>query len=112
MLTSSVAGLHGRLNVLGNAGGIGHTAAKHGVVGLMRTYAGLLAPHSIRVNSVHPTGAETPMIVNEQFGAFAEAQPGLVAKLANAMPVELVRPATSPTPSPGSARRRRATSRE
>ena len=30
-------------------------SAKHGVVGLMRTLALELAPHLIRVNSVHPT---------------------------------------------------------
>jgi NAD(P)-dependent dehydrogenase (short-subunit alcohol dehydrogenase family) len=35
-------------------------AAKHGVVGLMRSYANILAPHRIRVNSVHPTGVNTP----------------------------------------------------
>jgi (+)-trans-carveol dehydrogenase len=45
---------------------IGHyVAAKHGVVGLMRTLALELAPHSIRVNSLHPTQVDTPMIMNE-----------------------------------------------
>jgi NAD(P)-dependent dehydrogenase (short-subunit alcohol dehydrogenase family) len=35
---------------------MGHyVAAKHGVVGLMRTLALELAPDMIRVNSVHPT---------------------------------------------------------
>ena len=44
---------------------IGHyTAAKHGVVGLMRTLALELAPDMIRVNSVHPTGVNTDMIQN------------------------------------------------
>jgi SDR family mycofactocin-dependent oxidoreductase len=90
VLTSSVAGLHGKLTMLGNAGLLGYTAAKHGVVGLMRAYAGLLAEHSIRVNSVHPTGANTPMLANEQFAAFAEENPDVAAKLQNALPVELV----------------------
>jgi SDR family mycofactocin-dependent oxidoreductase len=59
ILTSSTAGLM----ALGN---IGHyVAAKHGVVGLMRTLALELAPHSIRVNSVHPTSVNTDMIQNE-----------------------------------------------
>ncbi len=31
----------------------------------MREYANILAPHSIRVNSVHPTGVDTPMINND-----------------------------------------------
>jgi NAD(P)-dependent dehydrogenase (short-subunit alcohol dehydrogenase family) len=44
---------------------IGHyVSAKHGVVGLMRTLALELAPHSIRVNSLHPTTVNTDMIMN------------------------------------------------
>ena len=44
---------------------IGHyVAAKHGVVGLMRTLALELAPDYIRVNSVHPTSVNTDMIQN------------------------------------------------
>jgi SDR family mycofactocin-dependent oxidoreductase len=59
VLTSSAAGLKAYAN-------IGHyVAAKHGVVGLMRTLALELAPHSIRVNSVHPTQVATDMIFNE-----------------------------------------------
>ncbi len=52
VLISSAAGLVG----IGGAdpGSLGYTAAKHGVVGLMRAYANHLAPHSIRVNSIHP----------------------------------------------------------
>jgi NAD(P)-dependent dehydrogenase (short-subunit alcohol dehydrogenase family) len=42
----------------------GYVAAKFGVVGLMQSYAMELAEHSIRVNSVHPTGVATPMVVN------------------------------------------------
>lgn len=40
-------------------------AAKHGVVGLMRSCANQLAEHSIRVNTIHPTGVNTPMVVND-----------------------------------------------
>jgi (+)-trans-carveol dehydrogenase len=39
--------------------------AKHGVVGLMRTLALELAPHFIRVNSLHPSTVDTDMIQNE-----------------------------------------------
>ena len=46
-------------------GSLGYTAAKHGMVGLMREYANVLARHSIRVNSVHPAGVNTPMIDND-----------------------------------------------
>ncbi len=63
VLISSVMGLVG----LGSpfAGSIGYAAAKHGVVGLMRSYANFLSPHGIRVNSIHPAGVRTPMIDNE-----------------------------------------------
>lgn len=59
VLVSSIAGLRGLL-------GVAHyTAAKHGVVGLMRSLAHDLAPYGIRVNSVHPTNVDTPMIQND-----------------------------------------------
>jgi SDR family mycofactocin-dependent oxidoreductase len=58
ILTSSTAGLEALPNM-------GHyVAAKHGVVGLMRTLALELAPDMIRVNSVHPTAVNTDMIQN------------------------------------------------
>ncbi len=63
VLTSSAAGLVGIGS--GDPGSLGYAAAKHGIVGLMRIYANLLARHSIRVNSVHPAGVITPMINNE-----------------------------------------------
>jgi NAD(P)-dependent dehydrogenase (short-subunit alcohol dehydrogenase family) len=45
---------------------LGHyVSAKHGLVGLMRTLALELAPHMIRVNSLHPTTVDTPMIQND-----------------------------------------------
>ena len=42
-----------------------YAASKHGVVGLMRSAANAYAPHKIRVNSVHPSGVATPMILND-----------------------------------------------
>ena len=59
VLTSSAAGLQAYANIAH------YVSAKHGVVGLMRTLALELAPHSIRVNSIHPTQVDTPMIQNE-----------------------------------------------
>lgn len=48
------------------SGNIAHyTAAKHGLIGFMRVLAKELAPHRIRVNTLHPTGVRTPMIFNE-----------------------------------------------
>lgn len=59
VLVSSIAGLRGLV-------GVAHyTAAKHGVVGLMRSLAHDLASYGIRVNSVHPTNVDTPMIQND-----------------------------------------------
>lgn len=58
VLTSSVAGLMG-FPTLAH-----YCAAKHGLVGLMKVLAVELAPHSIRVNSVHPTHVDTDMIQN------------------------------------------------
>lgn len=59
ILTSSIAGLRGLV-------GVAHyTAAKHGVVGLMRSLANELAPHNVRVNTVHPTNVDTRMIQND-----------------------------------------------
>src|SRR5690625_2013824 len=59
VITSSVAGLKGMAN-------IGHyVAANHGVVGLMRTLALELGDQNIRVNTIHPTQVDTPMIMNE-----------------------------------------------
>jgi (+)-trans-carveol dehydrogenase len=42
-----------------------YTAAKNGVVGIMRTLALELAEHNIRVNSVHPSSVPTPMLLQE-----------------------------------------------
>jgi (+)-trans-carveol dehydrogenase len=59
ILTSSVGGLKAYPHT-------GHyVAAKHGVVGLMRTFAVELGQHNIRVNSVHPTNVNTPLFMNE-----------------------------------------------
>jgi (+)-trans-carveol dehydrogenase len=94
VLTSSTAGLAALRNMAH------YVAAKHGVVGLMRTLALELAPHSIRVNSVHPTAVNTPMVQNEPAmrvflpgvanptaGQYAEAMGAL-----NALPVPWVEP--------------------
>ncbi|MFI5626997.1 mycofactocin-coupled SDR family oxidoreductase [Nocardioides sp. NPDC051685] len=90
VLTSSTAGLIG---IGGNSPGLlGYTASKHGVVGLMRSFANCYAEHGIRVNSVHPSGVNTPMIVNEAVGAYFESDPKMAGALANAMPVPMIEP--------------------
>jgi len=90
VLTSSTAGLTG---IGGDTpGGIGYTASKHGVVGLMRTYANILAPHGIRVNSVHPTGVRTPMVINPIMEKFLAADPAMGEHMMNALPVDMLEP--------------------
>ncbi|WP_448613688.1 mycofactocin-coupled SDR family oxidoreductase [Modestobacter sp. URMC 112] len=92
VLTSSIAGLIAFPNLAH------YTAAKHGVTGLMRTLAVELAPHRIRVNSVHPTTVDTPMVANEPvWGLFLGGVAGATREQAaegmkalNAMPVPWV----------------------
>ncbi|MCE0763603.1 mycofactocin-coupled SDR family oxidoreductase [Pseudonocardia kujensis] len=86
VITSSSAGTKGMVN-------LGHySAAKHAVVGLMRTLANELAPHMIRVNTLHPTGVNTPFINNDHIRGFIEANPSWAANMANALPIEHVEP--------------------
>lgn len=83
VITSSIAGLKGV------AGCTHYTAAKHGTVGLMRTLARELAPSYIRVNTIHPTGVDSPMSNNEFFGTWlAEHQELGDAMRGNMMPVD------------------------
>jgi (+)-trans-carveol dehydrogenase len=85
----------------GRGGSIGHyVAAKHGVVGLMRTFAVELGQHSIRVNSLHPTNVNTPLFMNE--GTMKLFRPDLenpgpddmavVAKMMHVLPIGWVEP--------------------
>lgn len=73
-------------------GMLGYTAAKHGMVGLMRSYANILAKHNIRVNTVHPTVVNTPMIVNEAMQEFLQEDP-TYGQAMNALPVTMLEPA-------------------
>jgi (+)-trans-carveol dehydrogenase len=59
IITSSAAGLHAFANLAHYA------SAKHGLVGLMRVLAVELGPQKIRVNSIHPTQVNTPMLMND-----------------------------------------------
>jgi SDR family mycofactocin-dependent oxidoreductase len=96
VLTSSTAGIKGLANLAH------YVAAKHGVVGLVKTLANELAPHMIRVNSVHPTSVDTTMIHNEQtYAAFRpDKAPSEVTRddvgeafqSLNALPIQWVEP--------------------
>jgi SDR family mycofactocin-dependent oxidoreductase len=94
ILTSSVAGL----KAIPNA--IHYGAAKHGVIGIMRTVAVEFAQHGIRANSVHPTSVDTIMVQNESvWGLFDPANPHPTRESAeaiftttNTLPVPWVEP--------------------
>jgi SDR family mycofactocin-dependent oxidoreductase len=94
VLTSSAAGLKAYANVAH------YVSAKHGVVGLMRTLALELAPHMIRVNSLHPTQVDTDMIMNEfTFKLFSPDTEnptiedfGPASQAMNALPIPWVEP--------------------
>ncbi|MEV6985392.1 mycofactocin-coupled SDR family oxidoreductase [Sphaerisporangium sp. NPDC051017] len=59
VITSSLAALHANENIAH------YSAAKAGLVGLMRVLAKELGPKNIRVNTIHPTTVATDMILNE-----------------------------------------------
>jgi (+)-trans-carveol dehydrogenase len=92
VLTSSAAGLIAFPNVAH------YVSAKHGVVGLMKTLALELAPDMIRVNSLHPTQVDTPMIMNEAtYSLFNPAEPhptretfAPISQSLNALPIPWV----------------------
>jgi (+)-trans-carveol dehydrogenase len=96
VLTSSTAGIKGLANLAH------YVAAKHGVVGLVKTLANELAPYMIRVNSVHPTSVDTMMIHNEQtYAAFRPDKApsdvtrddvGEAFQSLNALPIQWVEP--------------------
>ena len=90
VLTSSSAGL--KATGTAKAGGQAYAAAKRGLVGLMQTFALDLAKHRIRVNTIHPTGVATGMVMNDAMQTlFASNDPALAA-MQNALPIEILQP--------------------
>jgi len=84
-LISSTAGLKG-LPYFGP-----YAAAKHGVVGIMRTLALELGHHAIRVNTVHPTGVATELVRGlANLEALLEEHPPHRAHFDNVLPTPLV----------------------
>jgi (+)-trans-carveol dehydrogenase len=94
VLTSSVGGL----KAYPHCGS--YVTAKHGVVGIMRSFAVELGQHMIRVNSVHPTHVNTPIIMND--GTFKLFRPDLenpgpddmapICQLFHTLPIPWVEP--------------------
>ena len=83
---SSIAGLRGM-------GRLSHYAAsKWGLTGLTKSWAIELAPYGIRVNSLHPTGVNTPM--NDGLAALEGLTPKEIAERSagNLLPVPWIEP--------------------
>jgi SDR family mycofactocin-dependent oxidoreductase len=83
---SSVAGMRG-MNRLCH-----YAASKWGLVGLTKSWAIELAPHGIRVVSIHPTGVNTPM--NDGLAEMEGATPREIAERSagNLLPVPWIEP--------------------
>jgi SDR family mycofactocin-dependent oxidoreductase len=87
ILISSVAGLKGQPFLAP------YVASKHGTVGVMRMLANELASEHIRVNSIHPTGVDTPMLVG--LGGLTERieqSPDTGSIFLNSLPVDVIAP--------------------
>lgn len=92
VITSSLASITTNENIAHYA------AAKSGLVGLMHVLAKELAPHSIRVNTVHPTTVATGMVLNDaMYRLFRPdlSQPTLedfeqAARTLNKLPVSMI----------------------
>jgi SDR family mycofactocin-dependent oxidoreductase len=76
-----------------------YTAAKHGVLGLMRAFGLELAPYRIRVNSVDPTVVFTDMVMNQKYLDRLGGHPGTTLGEAreyylkwNTLPVSWIEP--------------------
>jgi NAD(P)-dependent dehydrogenase (short-subunit alcohol dehydrogenase family) len=83
---SSIAGLRG-MNRLSH-----YAASKWGLVGLTKSWALELAPYNIRVNSIHPTGVNTPM--NDGLAEMEGATPQEIAERSagNLLPIPWIEP--------------------
>ena len=87
IIISSVAGLKGQPFLAP------YVASKHGTVGIMRMLANELASARVRVNSIHPTGVDTPMLVG--LSGLTEriaADPATGSIFLNSLPVDVIAP--------------------
>ena len=85
VLTSSGAGIKGAPFLAP------YVASKFGVTGIAKTMANELAKHNIRVNTVHPTGVDTPMGTGlGGLESLIARDPGLGPIYMNTLPVEAV----------------------
>lgn len=94
VITSSTAGIKGTKAL--EASSLAYTAAKRGLVGVMQNLANVLAPESIRVNTVHPTAVRSGMtenpVVQKLHEDAAAGRANAISSLQNALPVGMIEP--------------------
>jgi NAD(P)-dependent dehydrogenase (short-subunit alcohol dehydrogenase family) len=72
-----------------------YTTSKFAVRGMAKAFAAELGKHQIRVNSVHPTGVNTPMgsgDMQAELGAAIAGYDRLGAMFMNMLPVDITEP--------------------
>lgn len=90
VITSSSAGIKG--TGTHKSGGQAYASAKRGLVGLMQVLANEYAQHSIRVNTIHPTGVLSGMTMNDAMAKMVEAGSPDLLSMQNALPVQILSP--------------------
>jgi SDR family mycofactocin-dependent oxidoreductase len=90
VLASSTQGI--KASRTDRAGVQGYAASKRGLVALMQIWADELAQHSIRVNTIHPSGVATDMIINETTMKLSAAGDPWLSSQLNALPIALLQP--------------------
>jgi SDR family mycofactocin-dependent oxidoreductase len=89
VLVSSAAGLKAAPFM------VAYTTSKFAVRGMAKAFAAELAQHSVRVNSLHPTGVDTPMTqggLRDLIEAAAAGNPRLAGMTTNLLPVPTTEP--------------------
>jgi SDR family mycofactocin-dependent oxidoreductase len=90
VITSSSAGIKGTGSA--QAGQQAYTAAKRGLVGYMQVLANDLAKDWIRVNTIHPTGVATGMVLNEAMQTLMSDPNADMSTMQNALPIPILQP--------------------
>src|SRR4051812_46678252 len=67
-----------------------YSAAKHGVVGLVKSAAIDLGPYGVRVNSIHPWGINTRLAAESELGPMLEAHPTYVGSFGSVLTEPLI----------------------
>lgn len=85
ILISSAAGLKAQPFL------VHYVTSKFAVTGMTKAFAAELAQHSIRVNSIHPTGVDTPMTrddLQQHFATAMAGNPNLAGMFTNMLPTD------------------------